>query len=366
MSMKETMKCFVMKRIGEVGWMEKPSPECGPNDAIIKPLALSPCTSDIHTVYEGGIGERFDMVLGHEGCGEVVKVGEAVKNFKVGDRVLVAAITPDWMSREAQAGFPMHSGGALAGWKFSNFKDGMFGEYFHVNDADGNLALIPKGMDYGVACMLSDMLPTGFHAAELADIQYGDVVVVFGLGPVGLMATAAASLKGAGRVIVVDTKPERFEIATKYYGATDTVDFMAGPTDEQIMALTEGEGVDKVLIAGGDQRIFATATKVLKPGGRIGNVNYLGTGEFIEIPRVDWGVGMAHKNIQGGLMPGGRLRLEKLARLVQFGKVDPSHMLTHKFYGFENVEKALELMYTKPDGFIKPVVYLDKDHTRND
>ena len=135
------------------------------------------------------------MVLGHEACGEIVEVGSLVKDFKVGDRILVAAITPDWNSVEAQAGFPMHGGGMLAGWKFSNVKDGVFGEYFHVNDADGNLALIPKGMDYGTACMLSDMVPTGFHSAELADIQFGDVVAVFGLGPVGLMGVAGSGTK---------------------------------------------------------------------------------------------------------------------------------------------------------------------------
>ncbi|MEB3072358.1 alcohol dehydrogenase catalytic domain-containing protein [Parvimonas sp. C2] len=83
------------------------------------------------------------MILGHEGCGVVVKVGELVKDFKIGDRVMVAAITPDWNSLEAQGGFGMHSGGMLAGWKFSNFKDGVFGEVFHVNDADGNLAHLP-------------------------------------------------------------------------------------------------------------------------------------------------------------------------------------------------------------------------------
>lgn len=360
----EKMKGFVMKRIGEVGWIEKDIPECGPLDSIVKPLALAPCTSDIHTVYEGGIGERFDMILGHEGCGEVVKVGELVKDFKPGDRVLVTAITPDWNSREAQAGYAMHSGGMLSGWKFSNFKDGVFGEYFHVNDADGNLALMPEGMDYGVACMLSDMIPTGFHAAELADVQFGDVVAVFGVGPVGLMAVAATALKGAGRIIVVDSVQERFDVA-KEYGATDTVNFMEKPTEEQIMELTKGEGVDKVILAGGDQRLFTTAMKVLKAGGRIGNVNYLGSGETVNIPRVEWGTGMAHKNIFGGLMPGGRLRLEKLARLITFGKLDPSKLLTHKFYGFEHVEDALELMRTKPSGLIKPVVYMDKNNTKN-
>ena len=272
--MAEQMKAFVMKKIGEVGWITKDRPVCGPTDAIIKPLALAPCTSDIHTVYEGGVGERFDKVLGHEACGEIVEVGSLVKDFKVGDRILVAAITPDWNSVEAQAGFPMHGGGMLAGWKFSNVKDGVFGEYFHVNDADGNLALIPKGMDYGTACMLSDMVPTGFHSAELADVQFGELVGVFGLGPVGLMGVAAAALKGAGRIIAVDSRPQVVPIA-KAYGATDIVDFKVAPTEDQIMELTNGQGVDRVILAGGDQRLFATAMKVLKPGGRLGNVNYL-------------------------------------------------------------------------------------------
>ncbi len=359
--MAEKMKAFVMKKIGEVGWIEKDRPECGPLDAIVKPLAIAPCTSDIHTVYEGGVGERFDMVLGHETCGEIVEVGELVKNFKVGDKVLVTAITPDWSSVEAQGGYSMHSGGALAGWKFSNIKDGVFGEYFHVNDADGNLALIPKGMDYGTACMLSDMVPTGFHAAELADIQFGDVVAIFGLGPVGLMATAATALKGAGRIIVVDSREQVIPIA-KAYGATDIVDFKVAPAEEQIMKLTDGKGVDKVLIAGGDQKIFEIAMKILKPGGRIGNVNYLGSGDYIQIPRVEWGVGMSHKVINGGLMPGGRLRLEKLSKLIEFGKLDPSLIITHRFEGFENIEKALELMRTKEDGVIKPVVYMTDKH----
>ena len=137
------MKGFAMLKIGEVGWIEKDRPACGPMDAICKPLAIAICTSDVHTVWEGAVGDRHNMILGHEGCAEVVEVGSMVKDFKPGDKVLVPAITPDWNSLEAQAGYSMHSGGMLAGWKFSNFKDGVFSEFFHVNDADGNLALLP-------------------------------------------------------------------------------------------------------------------------------------------------------------------------------------------------------------------------------
>lgn len=151
------MKGFAMLSIGNVGWIEKERPACGPMDAIVRPLALAPCTSDIHTVWEGAIGERHNMILGHEGVGEVVEVGSLVKDFKPGDKVIIPAITPDWNSREAQRGYSMHSGGMLAGWKFSNFKDGVFGEFFHVNDADGNLALLPEGVSPAEATMLSDM-----------------------------------------------------------------------------------------------------------------------------------------------------------------------------------------------------------------
>ena len=97
---------------------------------------------------------------------------------------------------------------------------------------------------------------------------------------------------------------------------------------------------------------------MLKPGGRIGNVNYLGSGDFVKIPRVEWGCGMGHKTIAGGLMPGGRLRMEKLASLMETGRLDPGKMLTHRFEGFENMEKALMLMKDKPKDLIKPVVII--------
>lgn len=353
------MKGYAMLKIGETGWIEKERPVCGPNDAIIRPLALSPCTSDVHTVWEGAIGERENMILGHEGCGVVDEVGESVKDFKVGDRVMVAAITPDWNSVEAQSGFPMHSGEMLGGWKFSNFKDGVFAEYFHVNDADGNLAHLPDNITTAEACMLSDMVPTGFHGAELADIQFGDTVLVVGIGPVGLMAVAGANLRGASRIIAIGSRPVTIE-AAKGYGATDFISYKEGPIDEQVLKLTDGKGVDKAIIAGGGVETFEPVIKALKPGGKIGNVNYLGSGTYINIPRAEWGVGMGHKQIIGGLMPGGRYRLEKLASLISNKKLDVKPLLTHKFNGFEHVEEALMLMKDKPKDLIKPVVVIEE------
>ena len=349
------MKGFAMKKIGVTGWVDKEVQKCGPLDAICRPIAMAPCTSDIHTVYEGAVGERTDMILGHEAVGEVVEVGSLVKDFKVGDKVVVPAITPDWGSLEAQRGYAMHSGGPLGGWKFSNFKDGVFAELFHVNEADANLALLPEGLDPSEASMASDMIPTGFHGAELAKITYGEDVLVIGIGPVGLMSVKGSALKGAGRILAVGTRPNCVSLA-KEYGATDIISYKDGPIDKQVMELTNNKGVDKVIIAGGDVDTFAEAVRVVKPGGIISNVNYLGSGDNIKIPREDWVVGMGHITITGGLMPAGRMRTERLLNMMAHGRIDVSGMLTHKFEGLDKVEEAVQLMKDKPRDLIKPVV----------
>ena len=351
------MKGYAMYKIGSTGWLDKEAPKCGPMDAICKPVALAPCTSDVHTVWEGALGDKHDMILGHEGVGEVVEVGSLVKEFKPGDKVVVPAITPDWGSLEAQAGYPMHSGGMLAGWKFSNFKDGVFVELFHVNEADANLAMLPKCLDPGAAAMLSDMVPTGLHGVELADVQYGDNVCIIGIGPVGLMSVAGTSLRGAANIIAVGSRPNCVEVAKKY-GANEIVNYKNGDIVDQVMDLTSGAGVDKVIVAGGSSETITQAVKMMKPGGTIGNVNYLGEGEYVEIPRVEWGCGMGHKTIKGGLMPGGRLRMEKLTQLVAMNKIDTSLLLTHRFEGFDKIEEALMLMKDKPADLIKPVVII--------
>ena len=349
------MRGLAMISIGKIGWVDKVRPVCGPMDAICRPIAVAPCTSDIHTVWAGALGDRHELILGHEAVGEIVEIGSCVKDFKVGDRVLVPAITPDWNSLAAQGGYSMHSGAALGGWKFSNFKDGVFAEFFHVNDADGNLALLPDGMDLADACMLSDMVPTGFHGVELADISFGDTVVVIGIGPVGLMSVAGAALHGASEIIAVGSRPNCITLA-KEFGATDIINYYDGDIADQIM--NKVGLVDRIIIAGGTVDTFAQAIKMLKPGGKIGNVNYLGEGDSIKIPLIEWGFGMAHKQINGGLMPGGRLRMEKLAAMITAKRIHPGKLITHRFEGLESVEEALLLMKDKPKDLIKPLVIL--------
>ncbi len=349
------MKAFAMLEIGKVGWIEKDRPSCGPLDAIVTPICIAPCTSDIHTVWAGAIGERYNMILGHECVGEVVEVGEGVQHFKPGDRVIVPAITPDWGTVLSQEGYPMHSEGMLTGWKFSNYKDGVFAEYFHVNEADANLAILPPNVDPVAATMLPDMVVTGFHGVELAGVEFGDTVCIIGIGPVGLMAVAGTNMRGASRIIAVGSRPNCVKVAREY-GATDIINYKDGDIAEQVLKLTTGKGVDKVIIAGGDNDTFAQAVRMVRAGGTVSNVNYLGEGENIKIPRIEWGVGMGHKKIVGGLTPGGRMKMEKMAALLANGKLDTSKLVTHVFDGFDKIEEALMLMKDKPADLIKPVV----------
>jgi threonine dehydrogenase-like Zn-dependent dehydrogenase len=310
------LKTFVMKEIGRVGFMEKPIPEVGPNDAIVKTTCALVCTSDSHTV-RGAVGPRKDLTLGHEAVGTVHRVGSEAKLFKPGDRVAVGAITPDWGDLASQAGHSSQSGQPLGGWKFSNTKDGVFAEYFHVNEADANMAKIPDFVRDDAAVYVADMMSTGFAGAEAADVPIGGTVAVFAQGPVGLMATAGARLRGAGLVIGVDSVPKRQELS-RFYGADAIVDPTKGDESvSEIIELSGGGGVDSAIEALGADITFQNAIKVTKPGGTISNVGYHGEGEFVRIPRVEWGVGMAEKTIKTSLCPGGRLRLSRLLRYLR-------------------------------------------------
>lgn len=353
--MSGKMKAFVMKRIGEVCVMDKPIPEDpGHNDAIIKTTTALVCTSDVHTV-KGAIGERTDHTLGHEACGIVDRVGSAVTLFKPGDRVVVNAITPCFVCHSCQRGFPSQCSQPLGGWKFANTKDGSFAEYFHVNNADANLTLIPDDVSDEAACYTTDMMSTGFKGAENANVVLGGTVAVFGLGPVGQMCVAGAKLLGAGLIIGVASKPRRLALAREY-GADITISYRDNDPVKEIMALTNGEGVDSSIESVGEQRTFENCIKVTRPGGTISNVGYHGEGDYINIPRLEWGVGMADHTIKTSLCPGGSERMTRLLRLVRSGRIDPTKLTSHHFE-FKDIEKAFWMMDTKEDNMMKPVIH---------
>jgi threonine dehydrogenase-like Zn-dependent dehydrogenase len=347
------MRAFVMKRIGEVGVMDKPVPEPGPNDAIVRTTAALICTSDSHTV-RGAIGERHDLTLGHESVGVVHRLGSAVEGFRLGQRVAVSAITPCYVCENCLRGFTSQCTEALGGWKFANTKDGTMAEYFHVNQAMANLAPIPDDLPDEKAVYACDMMSTGFMAAEHAAIPLGGTVAVFAAGPVGLMAIQGAKLLGAGQVFAVENVPRRQELARRY-GADEIVDFTKGDPVEAIRQLTGGPGVDSAIEALGAEETFMNCVRATRPGGTISNVGYHGDGEVVRIPRLDWGVGMSDKTIRTGLCPGGRERMGRLLSLLEKGRVDPTPMTTHRF-PFSDIETAYRIMDRKEDGVIKPLI----------
>jgi threonine dehydrogenase-like Zn-dependent dehydrogenase len=349
------MGAFVMHGIGKVGFMEKPVPKApGPADAIIKTTSALVCTSDTHTV-AGAIGDRKGLTLGHEAVGIVYKLGHNVEGMHEGDRVAVNAITPCYKCTNCLRGYTSQCTELLGGWKFANIKDGVFADYFHVNDAAANLARIPDTVPDEKAVYTTDMMSTGFMGAEHANIPMGGSVAVFAQGAVGLMATVGARLLGAGLVIAVEAIPKRKELS-KHFGADVVVDFKEQDPVQAILDLTNGEGVDSAIEALGSEITFEACIKVTRPGGTISNVGYHGGGDFLRIPRLAWGVGMSDKTIRTGLCPGGKERMGRLLRLLETGRVDPTPLTTHKFK-FKDLERAFHMMETKEDGMIKPLIF---------
>ncbi|MDR3344450.1 MAG: zinc-binding dehydrogenase [Oscillospiraceae bacterium] len=351
------MKGFGMYSVGNVGWIEADAPACGPLDALVRPTIVAPCTSDTHMSH-GGSGPKENLILGHEAVGVVTQVGEQVTNFKPGDYVVVPCCTPDWLAPGVQNTVSFsHDLGLMQSFKFLGCKHGVFAELFHVNQADANMVKLPNGVSPEAALMTVDMMSTGFHGVELANIGFGDTVAVIGIGPVGLMAVAGAALRGAGRIIAVGTRPNCVKIAREY-GATDIVSYKDGDIAAQIIALTGG-GVDKTIIAGGNAETFAQAIAMTREMGTIANVNFFDVTETLAFPAYLWGLGMANKDIRGGFCPGGAKRIEKLLALIAAGRIDTTKLITHSFRGFDKIADAFALMDSKAQDLIKPIVYCD-------
>lgn len=351
--MPGTMRGLAFLGDGEVGLVERDLPVAGPGEAVVRTTASLVCTSDVHTV-AGVLPVPAGRLLGHESVGVVHEIGAGVRTVAVGDRVAVNAVTPDGTCDACQRGFTSQCGGALGGYRYTAQKDGNLAEYFHVNDADYNLAPIPDGLADEAAVYACDMLSTGFVGAENAHIPIGGTVAVFAQGAVGLSATMGARLLGAGLIIAVEGRPERAALAERF-GADVVIDPAGGDAAERIVELTGG-GVDSAIEALGAQVTFEGCLRATKAGGTISNLGYHGEGgPTLTIPLDAFGLGMAGKRITTDLCPGGRDRMTRLMRLLDTGKVDPTPMTTHRF-GLDRAEHAFELMRTKAEDVVKPLI----------
>ncbi|MEU4493959.1 alcohol dehydrogenase catalytic domain-containing protein [Streptomyces sp. NPDC023998] len=351
----DTMRAFVLKRVGEVGVVEKPIPEPGPNDAVVRTTAAMVCTTDVHTM-KGVISVAPGVTLGHEAVGVVHAMGSAVEGLSDGERVAVAGVTPCFQCENCQRGYTSQcSGRMMGGAVFTNQADGNMAEYFLVRNARANLAPISETLSDHQALYATDMLSTGFLAAEHAELELGDTVAIFAQGAVGLSATIGCRLRGAGLIIAVESIPWRQELARRF-GADVIVDHTHDDPVRRILELTDGQGVDAAIEALGTPGTWEATFRVTKPGGRISNVGYHGdVNEPLKIPLEPFGYGMSDKQVYGGLNRGGRERLRRILRLMEHGNVDPTPMTTHEF-GFDEIERAFRMMETKEDGIIKPLI----------
>jgi threonine dehydrogenase-like Zn-dependent dehydrogenase len=349
------MKGFGVIEPGKAGWLEIDKPVAGPLDAVCRPLMLAPCSSDVHLMH-GGSGPMHNVVLGHEVIGEVVEVGSLVKKFKPGDVVVIPCTTPNWeeVALQQKDANNAHDAGMMGSFKFILSRPGTFAEFFSVNNADANMVILPDCVEMEDALMTVDMMSTGFYGAEMANIHLGDTVVVFGIGPVGLMAVAGARSLGAGRIIGIGTRPDCVKLA-KEYGATDIVSYKEGDIVEQILKLVP-EKVDSVILAGGDCSSLNQALQIVRNNGTVSNINNVDIKDVYSIPTPLLGLGMADITIRNGFCPGGALRIQKLLNMIQAGRVKPGKMLNYKFEGFDKIPDAFDVMDNKPRDLIKSVV----------
>jgi len=344
-----------MIAVDQVGWLDHPRPQCGPLDAIVRPTMVAPCTSDIR-VSHGWAGQRGDIILGHEAIGVVDEVGPLVTSFKPGDLVAVPCVTPDWLSAGVQHARQIsHDTGEQASYKFASSKDGVMAQFFHVNQADANLARIPDDVSPEAALMAVDMMPTALRGVEVAEVGFGETVVVIGIGPVGLLAVAGAVLRGAGRVIAVGTRRASQSVALQY-GASEVISYRDGRLSDLILACTGDLGANKAIVAGGDAATLAEAVRLVRPGGIVSNINFFGETEVLQLPISDWGLGMADIDIRGSFCPGGGQMVTSMMELIRNGRIDPTLIISHRLSGWDALPQAFELMDIKPPDLIKPVV----------
>lgn len=353
------MKAAIFVEPGRIVLDEKPIPDVGPFDALIRITTTTICGTDVH-ILKGEYPVERGLTVGHEPVGVIEKLGSAVRGYWEGQRVVAGAITPSGWSNASLAGCGAQCGAGtahgwkpLGGWRFGNTIDGAQAEYLLVPDAMANLAPVPDELDDEQVLMCPDILSTGFGGAEAGRIKIGDNVAVFAQGPIGLCATAGARLMGATTVIGIESLPERSAIA-RAMGADHVIDFATSNPVEEIMRLTNGRGVDVAIEALGRQETFEGALRVLRPGGTLSSLGVYSSD--LSIPLDAFAAGLGDHTIRTTLCPGGKERMRRLMEVVRSGRVDTRPLVTHRF-ALEDIERAYELFANQREGVLKVAIH---------
>lgn len=356
--MATKMKAAIFIEPGRIVLGEKPIPEVGPLDALIRITMTTICGTDVH-ILKGEYPVDRGRTVGHEPVGVIEKLGSAVRGYIEGQRVIAGAITPSGYSNaslsgcgaQCGAGTP-HGWKAIGGWRFGNTIDGAQAEYLLVPDAMANLAPIPDELTDDQVLMCPDILSTGFGGAESGHVRLGDIVAVFAQGPIGLCATAGARLMGASKIIAVEHLAER-QALSRHMGADEVIDFAQADPVTEIMRLTDGRGVDVAIEALGTQATFEAALRVLRPGGTLSSLGVYSSD--LKIPLDAFAAGLGNHRIVTTLCPGGKERMRRLMDLVASRRIDAAPLVTHRF-GLDDIESAYELFAHQRDGVIKVAI----------
>ena len=335
------MKALVYKGPGKKAWDEVPDPKIEqPTDVIVKMVATTICGTDLH-ILKGDVPEvAIDRILGHEGIGVITEVGEGVTQLAVGDRVILACVSSCGKCSNCRKGLYSHcldpEGVAGIGWIFGYMIDGTQAEYVRVPFAENSVYKVPEGMTDAEGILLSDILPTGFEiGVQYGHVAPGDVVAVIGSGPVGLSAVMTARLYGPSKVIAIDLDNARLARAADF-GATDTVNSGDADWKEQVLALTDGLGVDVAIEAVGVPETFTMATVIVRPGGNVANIGVHGKSVDLAlnelwIQNIDISTGLVNTNTLGMLL-----------KLVAEHKLPAEKFVTHEF-SFDQILEAYEV-----------------------
>jgi threonine dehydrogenase-like Zn-dependent dehydrogenase len=352
------MKAAVFVEKNRIVLEDKPIPDVGPLDALVRITTTTLCGTDVH-ILKGEYPVAPGLIVGHEPVGVIERLGSQVKGFAQGQRVIAGAITPSGHSYACLCGCGAQDGPATrhgfkaaGGWKLGNTLNGCQAEYVLIPDAMANLCPIPDALSDEQVLMCPDIMSTGFSGAERGEIAIGDTVAVFALGPIGLCAVAGARLRGASRIIGIDTVTERLKVA-RTMGATDVVDFKTGDVVEQVLALTDGRGVDVSIEALGTQTTFQWALQTLRPGGRLSSLGVYS--QDLSIPLAGFAAGLGDYSIVSTLCPGGKERMRRLLAVVAAGSVDLAPLVTHRFK-LDQIEAAYEVFAHQRDGVIKVAI----------
>ncbi|MGV3743174.1 MAG: NAD(P)-dependent alcohol dehydrogenase [Burkholderiaceae bacterium] len=347
-----TMKAAVFVSPGKIILDEKPIPQVGPGEALVKITTTTICGTDVH-ILKGEYPVEPGRIIGHEPVGVIAELGPGVTGYSIGQRVVIGAITPCGQCHACLDQHQAQCGGkAMGGWRFGNTIDGCQAEYVKVPFAMANLTPVPDGLTDEQVLMCPDIMSTGFGGAESAHIKIGDTVAVFAQGPIGLCATAGARLKGASRIIAVDTVPERLKMA-KRMGADIVLDFKKVDPVAEIMDLTGGTGVDVAIESLGTQQTFESCLRVLKPGGTLSSLGvYSGK---LTLPLDAFAAGLGDHKIVTTLCPGGKERMRRLMNIVASGRVSLEPLVTHRFK-LDQIEEAYELFANQRDGVLKVAI----------